>query len=459
MHAVRSNLEIEYLVDMITHNGFDIKKEDSYSPTDIDALINSSKFMDCEYRCDCGSFIGQDIIGQICPRCHSEISAHALNFQYTGWIDLKGHKIISPIYYHMLKRVIGPNMLKFILGDYKSDKAVQYNENDKDFEDKQKKKRRGKIATNDLSYIKSKIPKSKHIFQGLGHDEFCRRFEEILVACSPKKHQELPILLREKNAVFTSKIPIYSTAFRPVSKTSETMFYPKINKPFSKICSIACQMDDMVLDIEVINALNFIQNDMLEASEHLIKTELNKKTSSVRSEIVGGTFSFSGRSVITLDNSLRADQVDLPYPMVLTAYQYRITHILAHRYNMTLEQAYLYIGDHSEEPIVMGIVDELIAEGQWICYLREPADNLGSIVLAKIRRYKLNDDTLSLPPEVLPPLNADFDGDAIDLFFLPKELIKYFEKFHLSCMSDYITGKIHCELMAWNEICLGVMSE
>lgn len=66
--------------------------------------------------------------------------------------------------------------------------------------------------------------------------------------------------LNEKDDVFTSKIPIYSTAFRPVSKTSETMFYPKINKWFSMMTSIYCKLEDMVLDIEKIQALNFIQN-------------------------------------------------------------------------------------------------------------------------------------------------------------------------------------------------------
>ena len=58
----RMNLETEYYVDMITHNGFRIENEDVYSPTDPSLLVNSSKFTDCEFRCDCGAFIGQDII-------------------------------------------------------------------------------------------------------------------------------------------------------------------------------------------------------------------------------------------------------------------------------------------------------------------------------------------------------------------------------------------------------------
>ena len=462
MQLARTNLEVEFYVDMITNNGFIIKAEDKYSPTNIDALINSSKFMDCEYRCDCGAFIGQDIIGQVCPRCKSEITLHSLNFRYTGWIDLGKHKVITPVYYTMLKRVLGNNMLKFILGDYKSDLSVQYNENDTDFEINKKNKKSGRVSTNDINYIKKKIPKSKQHFQGIGHDEFYRRFEEVLLACAPKNDPEVEILLKEKNAVFTSKIPIYSTAYRPVSKTSETMFYPKINKWFSMICSIYCKLENMVLDIEIIQALNFIQNYFVEACEHLIKDEIAKKEGFVRSEIVGGPFEFSGRSVITLDISLNTDEVDLPLNMVITAYQYKITHMLATRYNMTLEQAYLFVNTNERNEIVLELLDEIMAEEQWIFILREPTNNLASIALCKIRNYKAGDDTISLPVEPLAGFNADFDGDALNVAFLGSSadgIKDEFEAFHYSCMFNYVTEKIVISLREWCDISLGIMSE
>ena len=77
----RINMEHEYYSDMILRNGFKIENEDTYSPVDPQALVNSSKFTDCEFRCDCGAFIGQDIIGQKCPICGSEIMLHSLNFR------------------------------------------------------------------------------------------------------------------------------------------------------------------------------------------------------------------------------------------------------------------------------------------------------------------------------------------------------------------------------------------
>jgi DNA-directed RNA polymerase beta' subunit len=145
--------------------------------------------------------------------------------------------------------------------------------------------------------------------------------------------------------------------------------------------------------------------------------------------------------------------------MVVTAYQYKITHILATRHNMTLEQAYLFVNTHEPNELVLSILDEIIAEEQWIFILREPTDNLGSIALSKIRRYKIDDDTISLPPEPLGAFNADFDGDQLNLCFLPKEIAVEFEAFHFSCMTDYVTEKVDINLQAWCDICLGIMSE
>lgn len=457
MKLVRMSLETKYLVDMATNNGFVIKNEDKYAPVNVDNLINNSKYMDSEYRCECSSFMGQDIIGQVCPRCHSEISLHSLNFKYTGWIDIAPHRVISPIYYNIIKRVIGNYMLKFILGDYKSDYSVKYNVNDTNFEEN-KSNKKGRLAQNDIEFIKKKIPKSKYHLEGLGHDNFYERFEEIIKLCGKKDDPEVQMLLDEKHSVFTSKIPVYSTAFRPVSKTSETMFYPKINKWFAMICSIALQLPDMPLECQIINALNVIQNNLVEACDHIIKNEMSKKSGFLRSEIVGGTFSFSARGVITLDTSLRPDELDLPYSMIIIEYQYVIAHRLATKYKMTLEQAYLFVQTDCTDPYIVEIVNQLINEGIYGLLLREPVDNLGSILLYRVRNYKIKSDTISLNNITLTGLCGDFDGDALNTFFIPSYLKHEFEAFHLSCMYDYVHDKINVDWLSWCSISAGLMS-
>lgn len=271
--------------------------------------------------------------------------------------------------------------------------------------------------------------------------------------CAPSKNaDDVEQLIREKNKIFSSKIPFYSTAFRPVSKTSETMFYPPVNKHFSTIASIASRILDMYLDVEKIQALNYIQSYWNQASDDLINGEISAKTGLVRSEIIGGTFSYSARGVITLDNSLRVDEVDLPFASVIVAFQYVITHRLALRYHMTLEQAYLMVSIKSHSPEVIAILDEIIAEGRYIVMCREPVNNLASLGLFKIRSYKLDEDTISVSEEVLSRFNGDFDGDALNLMYLPPELVPYFEMFHYSCFVDYVNNTISIDQKEWDYI-------
>ena len=90
--------------------------------------------------------------------------------------------------------------------------------------------------------------------------------------------------------------------------------------------------------------------------------------------------------------------------------------------------------------------------------MREPTDNLASIALCRVRRYKMEDDTISLPPEPLAGFNADFDGDALNCAFIPKELVKEYEAFHFSCMTNYVTEEIDISLREWCDVPLGRMS-
>ena len=72
IRLVRCNLEHEYIADMITHNGFVIKPDEEFGPIDANKLIHGNQYMDTEFRCECGAFMGQDIIGQKCPVCGQE---------------------------------------------------------------------------------------------------------------------------------------------------------------------------------------------------------------------------------------------------------------------------------------------------------------------------------------------------------------------------------------------------
>lgn len=460
MKLVKANLYNEYLTDMAEHNGFVIKSEDEFSPVSLDDLINNSKFTDNEYRCDCGAIIGQDFVGQICPKCGEEIALHSLNFQYTGWIDLGNHHVITPRYFNSVRHILGANLLKFIMGDYKDDLSeMQYSDKDDGLSEK-RKRRQGRPTPNDLSVIIKKIPKAKHHLQGIGLDALYDNWHDIIDECiSNKDSVEYTMLIVEKEAIFTSKIPVYSTAFRPVTKTSETMFYPIINKYLTKMLSIATKLDSMILEEETISGLNEIESNWVESAEFLQQNLLSKKSGFIRSEIVGGAFNFSIRGVIIPDVTLRADEIDVPYTAFVNVMIYKITSIYAKRFNKSLEQAYLIVDEHKYHPNVVAIVDEIMSEQQWAMMLREPVNNIKSVGAFKIRSYKMHDSTISIPLEILSGTNADFDGDELDIQKLEEGAIEIYAEFHLVALYDYNNNTIDFDNKEWVAISAGRITE
>lgn len=461
MKLVKANLYNEYLTDMAEHNGFVIKSEDEFSPVSLEDLINNSKFSDNEYRCECGAFIGQDLVGQKCPLCDSEIALHSLNFQYTGWIDLGNHHVITPRYFNSVRHILGSNLLKFIMGDYKDDLSeMQYSDKDDGLSEK-RKRRQGKPTPSDLSVIIKKIPKAKHHLQGIGLDALYDNWNDIIDECiSDKESDAYVMLICEKEAIFTTKIPVYSTAFRPVTKTSETMFYPIINKYLTKMLSISNKLDSMILEEEIISGLNEIETNWVESAEFLQQNTLSKKTGFIRSEIVGGAFNFSIRGVVIPDVTLRADEIDIPYTAFVNVMIYKITSIYAKRYHKSLEQAYLMVSEHKYHPHVTAIVDELMSsEQQWSMMLREPVNNIKSVGTFKIRNVKMHDSTVSIPLEILSGTNADFDGDELDVLKLETGSIEVFMEFHLVAMYDYLNNTIDFDNKEWVAISSGLITE
>lgn len=457
MIGTRYNMEIEYYRDMILNTGFDITNE-ANGQMNVNALINANDYTDSEFSCDCGTYTGRDLLGQTCPRCRTEITLRSLNFKKTGWLNLSPHKVLTPVYYNILKRVLGNNMLRFILGDYKHNKNIEYTSKDDQSEKEEtkpepEKKRRGRISNDSLEAIIAKIPKNKLKWEGLGHDGFYENFEEIVTSCMTKNNvEDIRMLLSEKEIAFTSKVPVYSTAFRPVSKTSESFFYPKINRFYAQMCAVTCQMGDMYIKEEQIDALNSFQKYWLDAADHLISNEMAEKSGLVRSEIVGGTFEFSARGVIILDTTLGADEIDIPFTMLMTLMKYKVAHRLHIKYNMTLEQAYLMINNNRAPNEVDRILRELVDEGIWLMMIREPTNNIASNCLVKVRNFKYNDDTISISEPVLTGLNADFDGDQLNMFGIPNELLKYWWQFHLSCFIDPVSDKISIHTKEWSAV-------
>ena len=147
------------------------------------------------YTCKCGAYRGKIFEGETCPNCREKIEFKDVDLSITGWIKINDYKIIQPIYYNKLLSIIGqkafPEIIQF-------GKRVGKN---------------GKIE----SVVQEK-PSSP--FMGIGLIEFRERFDEILDYYKTKKKNkimEIEEIEEDKEKVFASAIPVYSSVLRPMS--------------------------------------------------------------------------------------------------------------------------------------------------------------------------------------------------------------------------------------------------
>lgn len=219
----RLDLESECYYDCINGRGF-IINDTPFS--DIDKSIrnmdgprsprygttygDNNEFMD-RYHCKCGKHIGSVFEGEVCPDCGTVIEYKDVDIMYTGWLNFYPYKIINPLFYHRLQSALSKKNLENIIS----------NEN---------------IITSAGIIRKHtdvlEVKKSLLTYHNIGLKEFYDNYEEIMLYYKSKRKQKADLidsLIRDKNLVWTSKLPVYSTVLRPQGITVESYYFSPLN--------------------------------------------------------------------------------------------------------------------------------------------------------------------------------------------------------------------------------------
>ena len=334
VRLVKLNWDEECEKDFITGRGFEItekpfkcKEEKSlygiHSPLFATDWEDEDAFAE-RYSCKCKELKGRVYEGEVCRVCGTEVKFRDVDLKIFGWIKLHGYYIIQPIFFRMLKSVIGNQFNEII-------------EFDKDI-------------TRDGLIVDKKSKTNP--FKGIGLIEFKERFDEILDYYWHKKKNKRELIeeiRKEKDKVFASCIPVYSSVLRPFSFGNETFFFSEVDKKYNVIFSdsrllvnknkpgFKSKSKRAKLDEPVI--LGTIQKNVNELWD-LIFSQINQKDGHIKGEILGGRINFSARNVIIPDPHLKADEVRLGYLAFLELYKYEIIAHLTKMNNSTYNQAY-----------------------------------------------------------------------------------------------------------------------
>lgn len=394
----RMNFDAECAYDLINERGFLIS-ELPYS--DIDKTIRNldgprsprygTQYEDANayverFRCACGQYVGSQWEGETCPKCGTKIEYKDVDMLYTGWINLYPYHIINPLHFHRLQSALSKKVLENIIA---SDNMITSN---------------GVMRRyNNVIEVK----KNQLMYHNIGIDEFYHNFEEIMTYYLSKRKQKADLierLIKEKDIVFCSKLPVYSTTLRPTSITMESYYFNSIDRQINPLVNMSINLKTA----PPIEVPLYLYQCQLRANEiwKLNFQIIDGKHGWIRSNILGGCFNYSARSVIILDPTLKLDEVDVPYKTFAKAYSGLIVKRLVRERGWSSTKAFNYIEQNFKfNEDVYHIIEQIVAEEEIpIVINRNPTITYGSILKMKIRRVKNDPDdlTLSLPSAILP---------------------------------------------------------
>lgn len=379
-----------------------------------------------EYSCECGNLIGRFYEGEICEKCNSEVQlTFGSDIRRVGWVDLGDYKIMTPAGYEMVKKVVGPKALNEIL-EFVVDTNIDGH----------------------LTLIDDRpANRRSNPYYNIGFKEFYKRFEEILTyfAAAKNRYEHATLAIKNKLRIFSSKIPIYSVLLRPVftSPRRNSVSTANANTCYMEIVAAAKRLNSTRRhDYRKNNILYFIQTQLMELYDLVIRKELSSKKGLIRLKILGQRLAFSSRMVIisgrkTVDN-IDIDSVCVPFKSFITLYELELFNMLkrgipsSHTGTWTDFQIHDYIrrakySDDTDDLLYEASI-KLVNErkgGLWVLVNRNPTFDLGSTQCMKIGSIYKNPKvyTLGVPRSSLALWTGDYDGDVLNVYSMKEKCV------------------------------------
>jgi len=385
------------------------------------------------YSCECGEYTGHFYKNFVCPKCNTKV-VETNNIKKIGWIKLYNY-IIHPIFYNFIVKIIGLSHFKKIIFSYK------------------KLDKHGNIIKleNDPSLNTDKIKE----YEAIGLIEFRKNFDEIMKYFYNKRNnvknikEYYDLLMKNKEKVFIDKIPVFSTILRPAILKGKKISYDDINNYYNSLVSLSnslieykeSEKNKKEDNSKILPILEEVQLNAVKLFNSIL-SKLKSKKGLIRGNLLGSRVNFSARNVITPKKDCHIDDVIIPYLTFVELYKFQLINLISRMKNISAYDAFKIWrdGKNKFDELIYTSAKELINKtegGLYILLNRNPSINFGSIFLLRIKDIKkdYNDVTLGLNINILVPMNADFDGDCLNIIVLNNiEWINAFSIFKPSSM-------------------------
>jgi len=339
------------------------------------------------YHCLCNrnSFKGPNYPRVICPKCGVKIASSSLRSKTYAKIKLP-FKVLNPLFFY-LASINKITVKRNLLGLLYYNKSVTDNE--------------GRIVyeSRNLESIK------KYLFDCCKNDKKLSKFL--------KEHEDL---------ILIDEVLVIPPDLRPCDKIANTgLVLDELNEKYLNIIKVVQRLKSSIIPFDLnkepyVSAFKTLQRSVFELYDFVFE-KLSKKDGLIRSNILGKRVDFSGRAVITPDPTLALNECSLPYLVVLEVLKpkmipYLVSKRLFKRYNDALRAI-----DKSLESNDLRFLKELqeFCKGMYCVLNRQPTLHRYSVLAFKVKIHA--GQTIKIHPMVCNPYNADFDGDAMAIYF------------------------------------------
>lgn len=410
------------------------------------------------WSCKCKKYTGKMYEGKFCENCQSYVQFTGVDLDKFGYIIIDDFKVISPIYDQKLLATLGKQDEDTVL-----DKILEVNYDDD-----------GKIEYTDKELLQLK--KHPFIHKGMVWLSDPTNMLEVLDYYEKRRPKSKAKAFKELRddlfKIFTSCIPVYSAVLRtelPGERGSK-LFKLKVNTDFGAIIRMSnfinnIDKEDYAEKMPTINMqLYAIQKDIRDIF-NVEYQSLMKKSGIIMSKVVGGRYNYSARNIIIPSSGyLRADEIVLPYSAFMELYRSELINFYQKIHSCTIREAAnaWKVATVKFDRDFYNIMNYMTTDkkskkymGVLIC--RNPCINQGSFQYMRVAHATddISNKTLMLPSSSFKPMNADIDGDVIDVFRIISE---HFEKEFGKCLNprynlymSRIDGKINREVVPYKD--------
>lgn len=358
------------------------------------------------YKCACPRSIyrGPNSNEKVCKVCDVEISTSDSRRKRFGKIKLP-FQVLNPMFYYLVTNARSNS--KTVIDDLLNYKNRYF-------------------INKETKCVEVYTPESNlkvEVLEGLSG---VLKYFDFLCELFPEK-DEFIFLQKNKKYMTLNNILVIPPELRSYSKSSSgVLLMDKLNQHYKELLTRIEKYNKISYEISedhdvyktYFKSVQYFVNVIF----NYILDRLSTKKGLIRKNILGKRLDFSGRAVISPDPTLRLNQCRIPYLILLEMIKPQLTVYLVNRkickrYNQAAALLDKCIVDR--DPQLFNIVEDFCV-GKLCVINRQPTLHRLSIMGFYFKPTLGN--TIQIHPLICSPLNADYDGDSIAVYYIGTDL-------------------------------------